>query len=73
MKPIVIIAVLLGIVCLGLTALYWVTPVASLPSFLPGHDPAGAGYHHKHAIGALVVAVAFFALAWFQSNTKKKA
>jgi len=53
MKPIVIVAVLLGIVCLGLTALYWVTPVASLPSFMPGYEQAGTGFHHKHAIGAL--------------------
>jgi hypothetical protein len=74
MKPLVVVAIVLGVICLALTVLYWVTPAAALPAFLPGHDAAGtAVYHHKHAIGALVLALALFAFGWFQSKPKAAA
>jgi len=74
MKPLVILAVILGIVFVALAGFYWVTPAGSLPSFFPGYDTATpAIHHHKHAIGALVVALALFAFAWFQSKPPKAA
>jgi hypothetical protein len=61
-------AIVLGVVFLALAIVYWVDSAGSLPSFLPGHS-AGSSHHHiKHGIAALVVSLACFAFAWFQSG-----
>jgi len=70
-KPIVIVALLLGVIFLALSAYYWLTPAEALPSFLPGFETGVAAPHHKHAIASLVVAVALFAFAWFQSKPQR--
>jgi hypothetical protein len=53
---------------------YFVSPEHSLPSFFPGHasaTSAEANHHHtKHGIAAVVVALACFAFAWFQTGPK---
>jgi hypothetical protein len=67
-KPLVLVAIVLGIVFLVLCGYYWLTPAGSLPSFFPGYEAGGADHHHKHAIVALVVALVLFAFAWFQSK-----
>ncbi len=70
-KPLVVVASLLGIVFLILAVYYFITPAGSLAGFLPGYEPGVAAHHTKHAIGALVVALALFAFAWFQSKPAK--
>ena len=70
-RPLAILALLVGVVFLALAAYYWLTPAGGLPSFLPGYEPGGTGHHLKHAILSLVVALALFALAWFQSKPAK--
>jgi hypothetical protein len=70
-KPIVILALLVGVVCLALSAYYWLTPAEALPSFLPGFETGVTAPHHKHALAALIVAVALFAFAWFQSKPQR--
>ena len=72
-KPIVLAAIVLGVVFLGLCAYYFVTPAGSLVTFLPGYEAGATGHHTKHAIVALVVALVLFALAWFQSKPSKAA
>jgi hypothetical protein len=64
-------AAVLGVVCLGLSALYFLTPAASLPGFVPGFEPGVTTVHVKHAIGALVLGLALFAFAWFRSGPKR--
>jgi Na+/H+ antiporter NhaD/arsenite permease-like protein len=68
--PIVLIGVLLVVVAI----IYFVQPEHSLPSFFPGHasaTSADANHHHtKHGIAALVLALACFAFAWFQTGPK---
>lgn len=72
MKPLVIAAAVLGLVFIILAGFYFVTPAAALPRFFPGYNPAGAAIHHyKHGLGALIVALALFAFAWFQSKPAK--
>jgi len=77
LRPLVIPAVILGIVLIVVSIVYFVEPAHSLPSFFPGHVSAGdaeAGHHHtKHGIAALVVALALFAFAWFQTGPKNSA
>ena len=71
MKPLVLVAVVLGVIFLGLTVYYFVTPAGSLPTFMPGYASGVAAHHSKHAIASLAVALVLFALAWFQSKPQK--
>jgi hypothetical protein len=74
LRKLVIPAVLLGIALLVVAAIYFIQPEHSLPSFFPGHGSATsaeANHHHtKHGIAALVVALACFAFAWFQTGPR---
>ena len=67
-------AVVLGILLVAVAIVYFVTTAHGLPSFFPGHVSATsneAHHHHtKHGIAALVVALACFAFAWFQTGPK---
>jgi hypothetical protein len=64
-------AVLAGLVFLAIAVVYFVEPAGSLPSFFPGHEAGSAHHHTKHGIAALVVALACFVFAWFQSGPSK--
>jgi flagellar basal body-associated protein FliL len=67
-------AVALGLLLLAVAIVYFVTAEHSLPSFFPGHVSATSseanGHHTKHGIAALVLALACFAFAWFQTGPK---
>jgi NADH:ubiquinone oxidoreductase subunit 5 (subunit L)/multisubunit Na+/H+ antiporter MnhA subunit len=73
-RKLVLPAVLLGLLLVAVAIVYFVTTAHSLPSFFPGHVSASsseATHHHtKHGIAALVVALACFAFAWFQSGPR---
>lgn len=73
-RRLIIGAVLVGVLLIAVAIIYFTTPEHSLPSFFPGHTSASsaeANHHHtKHGIAALVVALACFAFAWFQSGPK---
>jgi Na+/H+ antiporter NhaD/arsenite permease-like protein len=77
LRKLAIPAVVLGVLLIAVAIVYFVTPEHSLPSFFPGHSSASsaeANHHHtKHGIAALVVALALFAFAWFQSGPKTSA
>jgi hypothetical protein len=74
MRKLVLPAVVLGIVLVVVAIVYFVTAAHSLPSFFPGHVSAtsseAAHHHTKHGIAALVVALACFAFAWFQTGPR---
>jgi uncharacterized membrane protein HdeD (DUF308 family) len=74
LRKLVVPAVVLGVVLVIVAIVYFVEPAHSLPSFFPGHVSASDGeanhHHTKHGIAALVVALACFAFAWFQSGPK---
>jgi uncharacterized membrane protein HdeD (DUF308 family) len=67
-------AALLGVLLIVVAVIYFAEPAHSLPSFFPGHVSASsseANHHHtKHGIAAIVVALACFAFAWFQTGPK---
>lgn len=77
LRKLIVPAVVLGVVLVIVAIVYFVEPAHSLPSFFPGHVSASsseASHHHtKHGIAALVVALACFAFAWFQSGPKTSA
>lgn len=66
-KPLPMVAGLLGLISLVLSAVYWLTPAGSLPAFLPGFAAGSSHVHVTHALVLLIVAVVLFAIAWFQS------
>jgi Na+/H+ antiporter NhaD/arsenite permease-like protein len=74
LRKLVVPAVIVGVLMIVIAVVYFVTPEHSLPSFFPGHisaTNAEANHHHtKHGIAALVVALACFAFAWFQTGPK---
>ena len=74
LHKLIIPAVILGVALIVVAVIYFVTPEHSLPSFFPGHASASspeANHHHtKHGIAALLVALACFAFAWFQTGPK---
>jgi len=74
LRKLIIPAVLVGVLLIVVSVVYFVEPAHSLPSFFPGHVSARnaeATHHHtKHGIAALVVALACFAFAWFQTGPK---
>jgi Na+/H+ antiporter NhaD/arsenite permease-like protein len=76
LRKLIVPAVLLGVLLIVVAVIYFVSPEHSLPSFFPGHASAGsaeANHHHtKHGIAALVVALACFAFAWFQTGPKTR-
>jgi Na+/H+ antiporter NhaD/arsenite permease-like protein len=73
-RKLILPVVVLGVVLIVVAVIYFVEPEHSLPSFFPGHSSATsaeANHHHtKHGIAALVVALACFAFAWFQTGPK---
>jgi Na+/H+ antiporter NhaD/arsenite permease-like protein len=77
LRKLVIPAVIVGVLLIVVAIVYFVTPEKSLPSFFPGHASASsaeANHHHaKHGIAALIVALACFAFAWFQTGPKARA
>ena len=74
LRKLIVPAVVLGVALIVVAVIYFVTPEHSLPSFFPGHSSASAAeanhHHTKHGIAALVVALACFAFAWFQTGPR---
>jgi hypothetical protein len=70
---VVSLAVVVGLVFLGLGALYWLTPAGQLPAFLPGFREGATDIHVKHAFGALIIGLAALAVAWFRSRAAQPA
>ena len=72
-KPLNILALIVGIVCVVLAFVYWTTPANALPSFLPGYDMTLNAVHFKHGLVALIVGLAAFVFVWFNTGKKKRA
>jgi hypothetical protein len=70
-KPMIWVAALVGIVLLVLAVVYWIEPAGSLPAFLPGYEAGSPHIHFKHGLGALILALALFAFAWFQTGPRR--
>jgi hypothetical protein len=67
-KILVVLAIVLGIVLIAVSVVYWVEPAKSLPSFFPGHLAGSAHHHVKHGIAAFLVGVACLVFAWFNTG-----
>jgi hypothetical protein len=66
-RPLVWIAVVVGLALIVLAVVYWAEPAKSLPSWIPGHE-AGSNHHHvKHGIASFLLGCACLVFAWFRS------
>jgi hypothetical protein len=72
-KSLAVVAIVLGIVFVVLAFVYWTTPASSLPSYLPGYNPAMAGVHFKHGLASIILAALLFIYAWFATGKKNRA
>jgi hypothetical protein len=63
-----IVAVLVGVLFLGLAVLYWTVPASSLPHSVPGYLADSTKIHFKHGLGSLLIAVGAFVYAWFSGG-----
>ena len=61
-------AAVIGLGFVGLAIFYWMTPAGSLPGYIPGYEAGAAKIHFKHGLGSLILGLALFAYAWFQSG-----
>jgi hypothetical protein len=69
-----IVAVVLGVVFIGLAVMYLSVPPKSLPGpSLFGHESGVSAVHVKHGIALFLLALACFAFAWFGLGPKKTA
>jgi hypothetical protein len=66
-------AVLAGVALLVVAGIYFGDTARALPSFFPGHQAGSSTHHIKHAIAAIVVALALFVFAWFATGPRKAA
>jgi hypothetical protein len=71
-RLITIIAVVVGIVLIVISIVYWIEPAKSLPSFFPGHQAGSAHHHVKHGIAAFLLGVAALIFAWFRSGPRRQ-
>lgn len=70
-KLLVVVAILVGLLLIVAGVVYFIEPARYLPSFFPGYDRALMTHHYKHGIGAVLLGIACFVFAWFQSGKKK--
>ncbi len=67
-------AVVLGIILIGVSIIYFVEPASSLP--FPdalGHQAGSSHHHTKHGIAALLLGIGCFIFAWFRSGPRSTA
>ena len=66
------LAVIAGVALIVLAVVYWVEPAKSLPSWIPGHEAGSTHHHVKHGIAALLLGIACFVFAWFQTEPSER-
>jgi amino acid permease len=66
-KPIVWGSVVLGIVLVGISAVYFTHAANTLPHYFPGYNAGVSKAHFKHGLGAVILAIGLFIFAWFKS------
>jgi uncharacterized membrane protein HdeD (DUF308 family) len=71
-RVLVPLAIVVGVLLIVLSIVYFVEPAKSLPGFLPGHEAGSTHHHVKHGIAALFVGLACLVYAWFQTGKKQQ-
>ncbi len=69
-KLVMLLSVLVGVVLVGISILYFVTPANHLPTFIPGYAADLTRHHFTHGIASLFLGLGAFAFGWFASGKK---
>lgn len=71
-RTLMIAGIVAGIFFIAVGIMYFVTPAKSLPlpDFL-GHQSGSNHHHTKHGIASVLVGIACFVFAWFQSGPRR--
>jgi len=70
-RALILPAIIAGIAFIILAIIYFAEPAKSLPlPDLLGHQAGSNTVHIKHGIASLLLGVACFVFAWFQSGPK---
>jgi hypothetical protein len=72
-RPLVALAVVVGLALIAIAIVYWVEPAKSLPSFFPGHQAGSTHHHVKHGIASFFVGLAALVFAWFKTGPNRTA
>jgi hypothetical protein len=72
-RKLILPAVVLGLLLTAIAIVYFVDSASALPSFFPGHEAGSTHHHTKHGIAALILGLACFVFAWFQSGPSRPA
>ena len=65
------LAVILGIILIVIGIVYFVEPASRCRRSSPGHEAGSAHHHTKHGIAAILLGLACFVFAWFNTGPKK--
>ncbi len=66
-------AILVGVLLLAVAVIYFITPAANLPGFIPGHEVGVTTPHTKHGILTLALAICAFVAARFFGSSAAEA
>jgi hypothetical protein len=72
-RKLILPAVVVGVLLIVVAIVYFVDSASALPSFFPGHEAGSAHHHAKHGIAALILGLACFVFAWFQTGPTRPA
>jgi hypothetical protein len=70
MKLVVILSIVVGVLFVGLSIIYFITPANHLMHFIPGYSAVLTKHHFTHAVASLFLGLGCFAFAWFSSGKK---
>ena len=70
-RVLVAAAVIIGVVLIAISIVYFAEPARSLPSFFPGYQSGSSHHHTKHGIAALLLGIGCLVFAWFRSAPKR--
>ena len=65
------VLILVGVVLIVISIVYFAETAAKLPSFFPGHQAGSTHHHTKHGIAAAIVGVLALVGAWMSGGRRK--
>ena len=68
-RLVVIGLIVVGVLCIAVSVVYFTSTADALPAFFPGHQAGVSRHHTKHGIAMIGLAVVCWAGAWMVSGS----